>query len=279
MLLRQDPSLKRKPRRVRSQGEEVLILGHNAKPRLRLLPDNVAEHATLLIYVVLLGPFQLLDHVDRKNGQCDQLRMRVLQRSPGRLPVILENQDVLKAPVLLQIKNAVAEGPKHTFDSFGRQCCQAGIMIGSFNDDLVRPDPIHPVEQALGLAVQVALNAECRELVGNHPHRPSRRIALRWRPPIRVRAVRLNLRRRLAFVPIAERAKAPFQFHSVTGEVRWTLGAVSRNNYPPAYNWIFSKLRQRLNPFNKGLSRFKAKPLFYATGKAFRNSSISGRLD
>src|SRR4029077_16522435 len=107
-----------------------------------------------------------------------------------------------------------------------------------------------------------------------HPHRPSRRVALWWRPPVRVRTIRLNLRRRLAFISVAERAKPPFQFHSVTGKVGWTLGAISRNNYPPAYNRIFSEFRQRLNPFNKRLSRFKDKPAFYDTGKAFRNSSI-----
>ena len=152
-------------------------------------------------------------------------------------------------------------------------------MVGSFNDDFVGADPVHPVEHALGLAVQVALNTQGRKLVRNHPYCPSRSVALQRRGPIRVRTICLNLRRSLAFVPITERAKAAFQFHSVTGKVSWTLCAVGRNNHPPAYNWVFPQLRQRLNPFNKGVSRVKAKLLFYATGKAFRNNSINGWLD
>jgi hypothetical protein len=45
----------------------------------------------------------------------------MLERRTRRLAMILENQNVLEPPILLQIKNTVAEGPKHIFDSLGRQ--------------------------------------------------------------------------------------------------------------------------------------------------------------
>src|SRR5580692_5382341 len=179
--------------------------------------------------------------------------MRMFQRRARSLAVILENQNVLESPVLLQIKNAVAESPEHVFDSLGRKRGQARLMVGSFDDDLVRPNPVHAIEHALGLAVEAALNAEGWKFVGNHSHRPSRGIALRCRPSVRVRTVRLNLGWRLALIPVTERTKSTLQFHSVTGKVGWTFGAVRRNNYPSTDNWIFSKLGQRLNPFNNGI--------------------------
>src|SRR5579872_5343604 len=157
MLLGQDPGFKREPRSVRSQREEVLILCNHASASLRLLPNYIAKHATLFVDVVLLGAFQLLDHVDGKNRQSNQLRVRMFQRRSGSLSMILENQDVLEPPVLLQIKNSVAEGPKHIFDSFWRQRREAGAVVGSLNNDFVGAHSIHPVEHALSLPAEAAL--------------------------------------------------------------------------------------------------------------------------
>src|SRR4030081_2925199 len=189
----------------------------------------------------------------------------MFERRSGRLSVILENQDVFEPPILLQVKDTIAESPKHIFDSFWRKRGETSAVIGSFNDDFVGPHAVHPVEHTLGLAAQASLYAQGWKLIGNYAHRPSRRIALRRRPSVGIRTIGLNLRRCLALISITEGAEAPLQFHSITGKVSWSLGAVSRDNDPPAYDWVFSKLRQGLNPFNNGVSiwltpiRIKAK--------------------
>src|SRR5579863_9319864 len=154
--------------------------------------------------------------------------------------MVLENQDVLEPSVLLQIKNPVAEGPKYIFDSFGRQSSKSSGVVGSFDDDLVGPNPIHAVEHALSLAAQASFNPESGKLIGDHSDRPPWRVTLGCGTAILVGAVRLNLRRSLAFIAVTEGAKATFQLNSVTGKIGGTLGAVGRNNHPPAYNWVFS---------------------------------------
>src|ERR1700733_316961 len=117
MLLGQNPGLKRKPRRVRSQSQKIFVLRHHARARFNFLANNVAEHTALFIDVILLGAFELFDHIDRENWQRNQLRVRMLQRSSSWLAMILETQDVLEPPVFLEIKNAVAKSPKHIFNS------------------------------------------------------------------------------------------------------------------------------------------------------------------
>src|SRR5580704_12088664 len=284
VLLRKDPGLEWKPRRVRRQSQEVAVLCNHASARFRLLSNHIAKHATFFVNVILLRPLQLLGHINRKNRQGNQLGVRVLEGSARSLAVILENQDVLEAPVFFQIKNAVTKGPKHIFNSLGCQSTEARIVVGSLDNDFMRAHAVHAVEHALGLAVEAALDAECGKFIGNHPHRPSRRVALRRRSSVHVRTISLNFRRRLGLVTITKRTKAAFQLHTVSGKVSRTLGAVRRNDDPPAYDWILSKLGQALNPFTKGLSVcikpnwVNGKP-FYATGKAFLNSSSAGLLD
>ena len=169
-----------------------------------------------------------------------------LERGADRFTMILEDENVLEATVFLEIKNTVTEGPEHILNALGREISQAGVVVRSFDDDLVRADTVHTVKHALGLAVEVTLDAERGKFIGNYAHRPTRCVALRRRSAIRIRAISLNFRRSLVFVSVAERAKAALQFDSLAREVSRALGAVGRNDYPPAYNWIFSKLRQAL---------------------------------
>src|SRR5215472_11250580 len=103
-------------------------------------------------------------------------------------------------------------------------------MVRSLDDHFVSPDP---------------LNAERRELVRHHAHGPSRRVARRARPAIRTRPICLNLRRRLALVPVAEGTKSPLDLHVLAYKIGRALGPVRRNNDPTAYDRIFSKLRHK----------------------------------
>ena len=68
MAPRQDPGLEGESRSVGRDGEKVFVLGHHTCTSFGLLTNDVAENAALLVDVILLGAFQFLHHVDRKNG-------------------------------------------------------------------------------------------------------------------------------------------------------------------------------------------------------------------
>ena len=98
--------------------------------------------------------------------------------APAEWSVVLEDQDVLEAPVLLQVDDAVAKCPEHVFDSLLGKSRQSGIVLGRLDDDLVRADAVHLVEHAFGLATQASLDAKRGKLVRDHAHRPAS--ASRW---------------------------------------------------------------------------------------------------
>src|SRR5579863_8741535 len=121
--------------------------------------------------------------------------MRMFQRSPSGLSMILENQDVLESPVLLQVEDTITEGPQNIFNTFRRQRRKAGTVIGRLDDHLMGPDAVHAIKHAFSLPVQGSLNSKRGKLVRNYAHRPPRRIFLRRRSSIRIRTISLNLRR------------------------------------------------------------------------------------
>src|SRR5215470_1256772 len=143
-------------------------------------------------------------------------------------------------------------------------------MVWGLDDDFVGPDAIHFVEHALGLAVKVAFDAEGWKLVRNDAHRPAGRIALRWRSPIGIWAISLDLRRRFAFVPWTKRAETTLDLHTFTNKICRALGAISGNDHPASNNGILPEFGQLLNPFNG-----RSDASFYDTGKAFLNNSMS----
>src|SRR5215469_3368696 len=182
--------------------------------------------------------------------------------------MILENQNVFESPVFLQVENAVAEGPQHVFDALRRHGRKRRCVIWRLDDDLVGADAVHLVEEPFGLAVQITFDPQRRELVGDHSHSPSGHVALRRRAAIRIRPICLDFRRRLGLIPRTERTESAPDSDSLTHEICGTFGAIGRDDYPAADNWIFPKLRQVLNPFNGEMNL-----LFYVTGKAFLNNS------
>src|SRR6201997_1547120 len=249
VLLGQNPGFKRKAWSVRRQRNKVVVFRDHAAGSLRFLPNEVTKDATLFVDVILLRALDFLKDINRKKGQRNQLTMPVFERSARRLAVVLENQNVFKAPVFLEIKDAVAKSPQHVFNALWRHGGEGSLMIGGADDDLVRADTIHLVEHALGLAIQIAFNPQGRKLVGDDAHGPARSIAQGRRTAIRIRPVGLNLGWSFSLVPGAEGAEAAFNAHTLAYKICGTLGAIGGNDHPPAHDWIFSKFGQLLNPF------------------------------
>ena len=92
--------------------------------------------------------------------------MRMLERRARGLAVILEEQDVFEARVLLQIDHALAEGQQHIGHLVDREAGQRRLVIGTLDDDLVGADPVHAIEQALARGLQLAFDAQRGNLLG-----------------------------------------------------------------------------------------------------------------
>src|SRR5258706_7694585 len=144
----QDPGLERKPRGEGLEGDEVLVLHHESFSFPKLLLDHVAGDAAFLEPVMLERPVQLLGHSLRDDGRGHELGVAVLQGGAGVLAVVLEDQDVAEAVVVLEVHHAVPEGPEHVLDLLRRQLAQLLRVIGRLDDDLVRADPVHLVVEA-----------------------------------------------------------------------------------------------------------------------------------
>ena len=112
-------------------------------------------------------------------------------------------------------------------------------MVGSLDDHLVRAHPVHLVEHALGLFIQIAFNAERRKFVRYHPHRPARAVFLRS-AAVCAGAIGQNLRRCLALIAVTEGAETTLDPHGFAHKVGWPLGAICRNDHPSAHNGVFS---------------------------------------
>ena len=56
--------------------------------------------------------------------------MRVLERRPGGLAVVLEQEDVAQAMVAFQVDDAIAKGPEQIFDALFRQRTERILCSG-----------------------------------------------------------------------------------------------------------------------------------------------------
>src|SRR5712692_8036766 len=105
----QQPGLERKPRGVRRQRDNLRALQDHTPAGRDLLPDDVAEDAALFRRVMASRALDLLAHEVGDDRQRDELRMRVLERRARRSTMVLEDQDVPKPTVLLEIHDTIAE--------------------------------------------------------------------------------------------------------------------------------------------------------------------------
>ncbi len=110
----EDPRLAGKARGKGSEGHETVALRDEPAPGAALLAQDVAPDAALLALVVVGRAVQLLAHHDGDDGRGDELGVRMLERRARRLAVILEDQDVGEARVLLEIERCARGRPSST---------------------------------------------------------------------------------------------------------------------------------------------------------------------
>jgi len=110
------------------------------------------------------------------------------------------------------------------------------------------PDAIHPIKHPISLTVETALNAERRELVGDHTNRPARGITLGRRSAVGIWPVGLDLGWSFGLVSVTKWAKPTPDLYFITDKVGGTLGAVGGNYDPASHDRVFSKFWQ-ISPF------------------------------
>ena len=128
--------------------------------------------------------------------------MRVLEAGPARGADVLEEHAVDQPVVLLQVDQPIAIDPEDLADVVLGQGGHAHVMVGALDDDFVGADAGHHVVDPVAALVEVALDLEGGELVGDDADPPARAVG----PRAEV-AVGEDLGRRLVFVALAERAE------------------------------------------------------------------------
>ena len=114
----------------------------------------------------------------------------------------------------------------------------AGVVLRALDDHLVGADAGHHVVDAVAPLVQVALDLQRGEPVGDDPDPPARPVG----PGAEV-AIGDDLRRRLVLLPLAERAdRGSLVLVRLGLEVVGPLGPLVRDDHPAADDRVFSQL-------------------------------------
>src|SRR5260370_30428476 len=163
---------------------------------------------------------------------------------PGGLAVILEDENVAEALVILQVQHAVAIAPEHVLaGSFG-QARERRKMIRRLNHDFVRADSVHLVKETSSFAVQFALDAQRGKFVWDNPDAPARRVGASAVP-----TVNEDFRRSSRFIARAERTILLFSWDdALSKEIVRPLPSFRRNDHPSARDRVLTQLRQSNPP-------------------------------
>src|SRR5260370_22881791 len=158
--------------------------------------------------------------------------------------MILENENVAEALVILQVQHAVPIAPEHVFHGAFGQGGKRRKMVRRFDHDFVRADSIHFVKEAFSFAVQFALDAQRGKFVWNNPDAPARRVGAAAVP-----SVNENFRRSSSFIAHAEGAILLFSWDdALSEEVVRPLSTFCRDNHPSSRDRVLTQLRQSNPP-------------------------------
>src|ERR1700719_4915223 len=126
----------------------MLVFADDAFASIAFLTDDVAENAALFFVVIMPTVVDFFADAARHDGQSNELRVRVLDGSARSFAVILEDEDVTEALIVLEVQHAVAVGPQHIFHGARGKRRERGGQLRSFLSNLVRADAAHFVEYA-----------------------------------------------------------------------------------------------------------------------------------
>jgi hypothetical protein len=111
-------------------------------------------------------------------------------------------------------------------------------VLGRLDDHLVSADAVHAIVHTVADATDRAFDLESGEFVGDDPNPPAGGVALGAGV-----AIGQYLRRRVVFLAATKRTERRFQLLVARYVGAGTLGALGRNNHPPADNRVFAEFR------------------------------------
>src|SRR5450759_4897107 len=153
--------------------------------------------------------------------------------------MVLEEDDVAETVVLLQIDDALLEGPEDLFDEFLGHVAKGLAVVGPFDDDLMGADAVHLVVHALALAVQLAFDAEDGEFIGHDAHPPPGLVAIPGG------AVGQHFGRCLVFIPVTERADGGRERRRhLPDKIAGAFGAIRGYDDPSPCDGVLTQFRQ-----------------------------------
>src|SRR5205823_10835852 len=163
----------------------------------------------------------------------------MFKRRAGRLAMVLEDENVFETAILLEIDDAIAEGPEHIFDALCRHGGEGLVMIRRLDDHFVCADAIHAVVHAVRTAVQVSFDPQCRILVGNHADRPAGLV------PFALPMTKgEDLRRSLGFIARTKGTESTLENYGVSDEISRSARAIGRDNDPASGDGVLPQFGQ-----------------------------------
>ena len=202
VLFRDNPSFKRKPSGERTEYHEVGRFHHDAVPGLRFFTDHVAVDAPTAPTEKVFGTAHLFLNLNGDHRRHNQLRMAMLQRGPGKVSFVFEDQRMNQAAITFQIHQPIVVHPQDFTNLLGGKRSETGFVVRAIEDHFVSPDSLHDVIHADAPAFEFAFDLQSRKLVRHCANSPPRSV---WdRTMI---AIRDDLCCRGRFISFAERTK------------------------------------------------------------------------
>src|SRR5260370_20796094 len=144
-------------------------------------------------------------------------------------------------------------------------------MLDAFDDDFVRPNPIHHVVQAFTAPAHRTLDPESWELVGHHPHLPAYFVGFGS-----VVAKRKYLGRRQCLVTRTEHAQRDFALTMAVRKVGRPFAALRRDNYPAAADSIFPEFSHDCPLFSTSIPHRAASGAVHSPRKGPQRVCLTG---
>src|SRR5258708_16534973 len=144
--------------RIRAEGYVVSTIFDDAQTLMLFLGQDVAEDATLFGLEIVASGAELVEDAARHESGCGELGSRVVEFRSGPHAVILENADVLKSAVTLQILNPQRDQAQELLNFAIARVPEMAVMTGIFEQNLVCAHRSHAVVEAVAAASRLPLD-------------------------------------------------------------------------------------------------------------------------
>ncbi len=135
-----------------------------------LFLDNVTENAPLFALIVIQSPPDLFIDPPWNDGHGHDMGMGM---AVIYARIILQDEELLKTPILLQVGEPLSVGEEDLLDLMGFHESKALSVFRCFHDDFVSPDGLHHIVHPFRSSIEFSLNMEEGEFIGDDADRPS----------------------------------------------------------------------------------------------------------